>query len=60
MAHEWESVPLTRKDGFAAYEKRRCRKCHVLQQKMAEQRWGRIVGYSWWPLVGRCPADRKK
>lgn len=58
MAHEWERYGEDRERPFQRL--RRCLKCGATQEWCDEQRWGRVIGYKWWPLVGRCPADRRK
>jgi hypothetical protein len=51
MKHEWiayggtPSLPGTY---------RRCKRCRAIQQLNDVQNWGRIVGYRWYPLAGRC------
>lgn len=55
MKHQWEHVRGKGKfDDMGNYGRRRCKLCHKEQTKQSQQEWGRVVGYHWYPLVGRC------
>jgi hypothetical protein len=61
MKHDWEHLQQT----VANYIKyggpaRVCRNCGKTQTKESETWWGRVVGYSWQPLVGRCSGKKSK
>ena len=53
MRHEWETLPSTVSEPNL-WGKRRCRNCGAVQEYEQLQNWMRIVGYRWYPLVGRC------
>lgn len=59
MKHEWEHV-YQGPEGLGNYGKRRCARCGAEQTKYSQHVWGRVTGYRWEPLVGRCkpPANR--
>jgi hypothetical protein len=60
MRHDWQDIPSTVSDPHW-YGKRKCRNCGAVQTREDEQNWGRIIGYRWRPLVGRCkPKDEKQ
>lgn len=62
MAHVWESIlndlPPTEQVGI--HGARRCKTCGKEQIKEPEHAWGRITGYIWFPLAGRCKPKTKK
>ena len=64
MAHEWESkdfAPGTKYfQYFGSHDIRECKKCGAIQVKDADYLWGRVVGYSWSPKVGRCKGKLNK
>jgi hypothetical protein len=53
VKHAWEDVKQGI-EGISNYGKRRCSNCGAEQIKYDTQDWGRITGYRWEPLVGRC------
>ena len=59
MAHKWIDIYNWKVSGISAYGHRKCEKCGVEQKKFPEHLWMRVTGYSWQPLVGRCPLDKK-
>lgn len=59
MKHEWEH-PAILISKFGVNGFRRCLNCGIEQQKDDVQSWGRIVGYRWWPLAGRCKGKKKR
>lgn len=59
MAHKWIDIPTKGLEGLSIYGKRKCERCGAVQKKEAEHLWMRVTGYRWYPLVGRCPSDRK-
>jgi hypothetical protein len=50
MRHDWQPV----KEGVSFIKRRRCSHCGKTQTHEVQQQWGRVTGYKWWPLVGRC------
>lgn len=59
-AHDWEDVrdPWVQRS-LTTYGRRRCSLCGAEQSK--EQHgywWGRVAGYRWEPLAGRCPGEK--
>jgi len=59
--HDWERLPATlevvRQHGWGPH--RQCKLCGAFQTRVQETAWGRVTGYRWWPLVGRCPGKKK-
>jgi len=51
--HAWLDVRQG-PEGMFNYGKRKCKNCNKEQTKHADHSWGRVTGYSWSPLVGRC------
>ncbi len=58
MRHDWENIPIPM-HRFGVNAIRRCRNCAIEQTKEDVQDWGRVVGYRWRPLAGRCKGKRK-
>ena len=60
MRHDWEDVhselPIT--EGIFCRGYRRCKNCGKEQKREQTQNWGRVTGYQWWPLAGRCKGVR--
>jgi len=58
MKHNWEHknpAPGTKYFiYFGCHDLRKCKNCGAIQRKDAEYEWGRVIGYSWWPKVGKC------
>jgi hypothetical protein len=52
MKHNWLDVRLTQ--ATLGSPRRSCSNCGAEQKKVSSQSWGRVTGYSWDPLVGRC------
>lgn len=53
--HDWENIRGNdKKYGISFSERRLCKTCGAFQKKSTQHSWGRVVGYRWWPLVGRC------
>jgi hypothetical protein len=60
MAHEWDSSDYGRRPSdLLTHGRRVCVRCGVEQTRHAEQSWGRVTGYRWWPLAGRCKRRRE-
>lgn len=53
MRHAWVRFGEDRVNPFRVL--RWCRRCGRIQERIAEQNWGRVTGYLWRPKVGRCP-----
>ncbi len=60
MAHKWETVTIKGHMALVKSPKRRCVKCEVTQTYETRTAWMRVIGYHWYPLVGRCPKDSKR
>lgn len=60
VAHKWERHPDSETVRRPFQRWRICILCKQEQQHIDHQEWGRIVSYSWWPLVGRCPGKLLK
>ena len=55
MAHEWHPYePEDKLKAIASTQHRICYICDKRQSLQAKQSWGRVVGYQWLPLAGRC------
>jgi hypothetical protein len=54
MAHKWEELPSNKPEHLMSGPRRECVNCGARQVKEQETAWGRVIGYKWWPLVGRC------
>lgn len=54
MKHNWERHRDSETIRRPCQRWRVCTHCHSEQQHTSNQEWGRVKGYSWWPLVGRC------
>lgn len=60
-AHRWEHFePEDKMLAMSTYGSRRCLLCGAEQHKEDVQWWGRITGYRWYPLAGRCPGVHAK
>lgn len=59
MAHDWKEDPKSGTYELPFQTWRECTRCGARQEKTDHQRWGRVTHYSWYPLVGRCPKDKK-
>jgi len=63
MAHKWESIDPAPGTPYFKYfgcvDLRKCTRCGAIQEKQADHVWMRVIGYHWYPKVGRCPADKK-
>jgi hypothetical protein len=61
MAHDWKPWTDPTKSPawhFMRGPLRRCAHCGAVQTKESQHSWGRVVGYRWFPLAGRCkPAE---
>ncbi len=57
MAHKWRRYVRD------MTECRRCLRCRAEQTRERVTHWGRVIGYRWRPLAGRCrgttPRDAK-
>jgi hypothetical protein len=54
MKHDWgEASGLTMAQRIGS-RKRQCRNCGAVQTREQKTWYMRVVGYQWWPLVGRC------
>lgn len=64
MKHDWFDPPpkyaSERFHRISVYGVRKCFNCGARQEKTANHEWGRVVGYQWWPLVGRCKGKGKR
>ena len=58
MAHRWVQVQQGA-EGIHNYGKRKCLNCGAEQTKDATHLWGRVTGYRWLPLAGRCKSKGK-
>jgi len=54
MKHEWARHPDSETRRMPLQRVRYCLNCETQQQWTSRQEWGRVVGYSWHPLVGKC------
>ncbi len=54
MRHKWKNVHGSEPRDIGTHGRRICESCGVEQEKFAQQVWGRVTGYRWEPLVGRC------
>lgn len=61
MRHDWsaQTGDIQNTPTFMLRDIRKCANCGAIQEKCDKQRWGRIVGYYHWPLVGRCGPKAK-
>lgn len=60
MKHEFEKAePNNPMHAMQVYGSRKCKNCGKVQHKYSEQNWGRIIGYKWLPLIGRCKPIQK-
>jgi len=57
MKHDFEIVDQG-PSGLMNFGKRRCKNCGKTQTKHQEQSWGRVTGYNWSPLIGKCPGKQ--
>lgn len=53
VKHNWEEINQGIK-GISNYGKRQCEICGAVQVKESIHVWMRVVGYRWFPLIGRC------
>lgn len=62
MKHKWESknpAPNTKYfKYFGCHDLRECENCGAIQAKYSNTEWGRVIGYSWYPKVGKCKGDK--
>lgn len=61
--HNWQIryMPIREDRGHShsmQYKHRVCLTCDVEQAQTANYEWGRVVGYSWYPKIGRCKPPR--
>jgi len=59
MAHKWEEVEATCPADLIKNVRRRCVKCGAEQERVNVGQWMRTT-WQWWPLVGRCQADKRR
>ena len=60
MKHNWEEFqPKDITKCMSSNHHRRCLNCGKEQSKESNQLWGRVVGYSWQPLAGKCKATKE-
>jgi hypothetical protein len=59
MAHKWEWSDGGPDAHPLGGPYRKCAHCGIIQQRFNKTEWMRTVGYYWWPLAGRCKADKK-
>ena len=59
MKHDWILRPATR-EHFGKEPQRTCSHCGATQDQVVETAWGRIIGRTWKPRVGRCPGKKTK
>lgn len=52
--HDWSVTPPQRHGTGISSERRKCALCGAVQEKSSDYSWGRIYGYSWYPLAGVC------
>lgn len=60
MAHNWEDFPRGNALDLIEEPRRKCTRCGAVQELETTHAWMRVVSRKWRPLVGRCPADRKR
>lgn len=60
MRHEWERHPDSCTTRRPFQEIRVCKNCKNEQKRFQQQSWGRVTGYAWYPLIGRCQGKGKK
>jgi len=55
-AHQWvdNTAVLTISQKMSVFGARKCANCGAEQVKDSQTSWMRVIGYQWWPLVGRC------
>lgn len=58
MKHKWLDHDYGDARDLWHYGRRRCTGCGSIQQKEDRQSWGRVIGYQWWPLAGRCTGKK--
>lgn len=60
MKHDWDYSDYGKQPtDMQIHNRRICRNCGKEQKKFSNQVWGRVVGYAWEPLVGRCKNEIK-
>ncbi|MBT9176624.1 MAG: hypothetical protein DDT20_00944 [Firmicutes bacterium] len=60
MKHAWKPHSFNYPSGSVwRVNGRRCTRCGACQHREAHYLWMRVVGYQWWPLVGRCLGRQK-
>ena len=57
MRHDWIEPPNLTMAERLGPPKRVCRNCGARQSKEPKTWYMRVVGYQWWPLVGRCKSS---
>jgi hypothetical protein len=60
MKHEWEQIGgrIHKLGDFRFKTVRRCVLCGALQTRESLSEWMRVVGYTWYPLVGKCKGKK--
>ena len=62
MKHNWESrnpAPRTKWfKFFGCHDLRECTNCGAVQVLEVQTSYGRVDGYRWYPLVGRCKGEK--
>ena len=55
VKHKWENyTPEDISKAISGYAHRKCVLCGATQTKESKTSWMRVVGYYWFPLVGKC------
>lgn len=57
MPHAWKPYAdpaKTDAERFMREPQRRCPHCGAIQTRQTSYAWGRVTGYLWRPLAGRC------
>ena len=54
MKHIWKITYGTWNGGFIQEKIRICEICEQEQVWITHYEWGRVKGYSWYPLISRC------
>lgn len=57
MRHKWTRHPDSETVRRPFQVVRLCTNCGAEQTKHSDHEWGRVVGYHWWPTVGRCKRE---
>ena len=59
MKHNWqEFIDPENPHRAISGPQRCCKHCVAIQIKETQYLWGRVVGYRWLPLVGRCVTQK--